>query len=35
MPEAVLPYTVGGDEESQDLFALFDRLLEILLGTLP
>ncbi len=32
MKELVLPYTVGGDEEAGDLFALFDRTLELLRG---
>ena len=29
----VLPYTVGGDEQSSDLFALFDRTIALLKGT--
>ena len=28
----VLPYTVGGDEQSSDLFALFDRTIALLKG---
>ncbi len=29
----VLPYTVGGDEQSGDLFALFDRIIDLLRET--
>lgn len=31
-PAVVLPYTVGGDEQSGDLFALFDRTISLLRG---
>ena len=30
IPDLVVPYTVGGDSESGDIFALFDRSLELL-----
>lgn len=30
-PALAMPYTVGGDEQSGDLFALFDRTLQLLL----
>lgn len=31
-PAVILPFTVGGDEQSSDLFRLFDRTLAILMG---
>ncbi len=31
-PALVLPYTIGGDAESSDLFALFDRSIHLLKG---
>lgn len=33
IPATVLPYTVGGDEQSNSLFALFERSLYLLKGT--
>ena len=30
MPAIILPYTVGGDEQSSDLFKLFDRTIRLL-----
>ncbi len=33
-PALVLPYTISGDAESNDLFALFDRSISLLKGTL-
>ena len=33
-PALVLPYTVGGDSEAGDLFALFDRSFVLLEGAL-
>lgn len=33
-PALVLPYTIGGDAESNDLFALFDRSINLLKGAL-
>ncbi len=32
LPEVVLPFTVGGDKESKDLFSLFDNTIKRLLG---
>lgn len=32
VPERVLPYTVGGDVHSKDLFSLYDRTIEILVN---
>ncbi|WP_456374780.1 metal ABC transporter substrate-binding protein [Thiolapillus sp.] len=32
IPELVLPFTVGGDDQSGDLFQLYDRTLELLLS---
>lgn len=32
IPELVLPFTVGGDDRSGDLFKLYDRTLELLLS---
>jgi zinc/manganese transport system substrate-binding protein len=32
--DVIIPYTVGGDENSGDLFALFDRSLAILKSAL-
>lgn len=34
-PAIVLPYTIGGDAQSGDLFALFDRSITLLLSSLP
>lgn len=33
IPAVVLPYTVGGDDQSGDLFTLFNRTIELLTGT--
>ncbi len=35
VPAILLPFTVGGDEASTDLFGLFDRTIEQLLSNLP
>jgi zinc/manganese transport system substrate-binding protein len=32
VPALVLPYTIGGDSQSNDLFALFDRTIALLTG---
>ncbi|WP_294106039.1 metal ABC transporter solute-binding protein, Zn/Mn family [Thiolapillus sp.] len=32
IPQLVLPFTVGGDEKSNDLFGLYDRSIELLLS---
>uniref|UniRef100_UPI003AF42A90 hypothetical protein n=5 Tax=Thiolapillus sp. TaxID=2017437 RepID=UPI003AF42A90 len=32
IPPLVLPFTVGGDERSGDLFKLYDRTLDLLLS---
>ena len=34
IPALILPYTIGGDAETGDLFALFDRTLVLLKGAL-
>jgi zinc/manganese transport system substrate-binding protein len=34
VPVVVVPFTVGGDEQSKDLFSLFDRTLDLLLAGL-
>src|SRR5690606_29754518 len=34
IPDLVLPFTVGGDDRSTDLFGLYDSTLDKLLGTL-
>lgn len=34
IPAVVLPYTIGGDSESHDLFRLFDRTISLLTETL-
>ena len=35
LPVVVLPFTVGGDEQAKDLFALFDDTIQRLLKALP
>jgi zinc/manganese transport system substrate-binding protein len=35
IPEVVLPFTVGGDERSADLFGLFDDTIDRLLAVVP
>jgi zinc/manganese transport system substrate-binding protein len=35
VPALTLPYTVGGSARAQDLFALFDATLDLLLGAAP
>ena len=34
VPALILPYTVGGNDQSKDLFGLYDSTLDILLGVL-
>ena len=34
MPVVTLPYTIGGNEESNNLFALFDSSIKILQNAL-
>ena len=34
VPALVLPFTVGGDDRSKDLFSLYDSTLDDLLGVL-
>jgi hypothetical protein len=34
MPFVTLPYTIGGNEESKNLFALFDSSIKILQNAL-
>ncbi len=32
VPEKVLPYTIGGDVHSEDLFSLYDRMIDLLVN---
>jgi zinc/manganese transport system substrate-binding protein len=35
LPDVVLPFTVGGNEQAKDLFSLFDDTVHRLLKALP